>query len=456
MPEDSGMVRQGNQDRSLLLRDGIYYYWRRVPKAVVHLDDRAPFIRQSLKTDDLAKARGQRDILEEADNSLWASMLGEGSKSEGAATAHKLARARAEALGFSYRPASEIAQMPLEDIVQRFAAISRLRTPVAVETAIMGGVERPKVKVSEAFEVYCSEIAAVEIVGKSEEQKKAWKKVKQYAVDVFIEVVGEDLPMEDITRDHAQKMHNHFKKLIAPADGKNKKSASLGKRRMGDMSILYKRYFAHVGVEKVNPFEALTFNQKFKKRRLPFPIEWVRDVIMRPGALAGMNDEARHIVLVCIETGARPIELRYLRADRIRLADKVPHILVEPSFDPDEPHEVKTVSSVRRIPLVGVALEAMKLHPDGFIRYRDAGNALSGAVNSFLRENKLQPTGKETLYGFRHTFEDRMKEARIDDELRKILMGHSIDREQYGSGGSLKLYQEELMKMVYPFNPSIV
>lgn len=35
-------------------------------------------------------------------------------------------------------------------------------------------------------------------------------------------------------------------------------------------------------------------------------------------------------------------------------------------------------------------------------------------------------------------------------------MGHSIDREKYGSGGSLKLYQEELMKIVYPFDPAIV
>lgn len=54
------MVRQENQDRFLLLREGVYYYWRRVPKAVAHLDDRAPFIRQSLKTDDLAKARAAR------------------------------------------------------------------------------------------------------------------------------------------------------------------------------------------------------------------------------------------------------------------------------------------------------------------------------------------------------------------------------------------------------------
>lgn len=451
------MVRAEDRDRFLITRGGIYYYFRRVPKSVAHLDDRAPFARQSLKTDDIAKARPTRDILEEADNALWASLLTDG-KTDAAMAAHKVARARAEALGFSYRPAGEVAQLPLEDLVRRFAAISDLRTPVAVETAVLGGVDRPRVKVTAAFDIYCDEIAAVEIVGKSEEQKKAWRKVKKYAVDAFIKVVGEDLAMDDITREHAKKMHDHFKALIAPTDKKAaKKSASLGKRRLGDMSILYKRYYAHIGVEgRANPFEGLTFNQKFKKRRLPFPIEWVRDVILKPGALAGLNADARHIVLVSIETGARPIELRYLRKDRIKLHDKVPHILVEPSFDPDEPHEVKTVSSVRRIPLVGVALEVMKLHPDGFERYRENGNTLSATVNSFLKENKLQPTGKETLYGFRHTFEDRLKEGRIDDELRKILMGHTIDREQYGSGGSLKLYQEELSKIVYPFDKSIV
>ncbi|KRR21943.1 hypothetical protein CQ13_06260 [Bradyrhizobium retamae] len=451
------MVRQEQQDRFLLLRAGVYYYWRRVPKAVEHLDDRAPVIRISLKTDDLAKARAQRDILEGADSVLWGAMLSEGSATEQALAAYQVSRARAEALGFAYKPAGEVAQLPLEELLRRISSISDPRTPVAVETAVLGGVEQPKVKVSEAFTIYCDEIAAAEIAGKSEEQKKSWKKVKGYAIEAFKKVVGEDLAMVDITRDHAKTFHAHWRKQIVPTDGGKKKSASLGKRRMGDMSILYKRYFAHIGDDtRANPFDGLTFNQKFKKRRIPFPIEWVRDVILSPGKLAGLNEEARDIVFISIETGARPIELRYLRADKIKLRDKVPHIIVEPSFDADEPYEVKTVSSVRRIPLVGVALAAMKKHPDGFPRYREDGNSLSATVNKFLRENNLSPTKKETLYSFRHTFEDRMKEGRIDDELRKILMGHAIDREMYGSGGSLKLYRDELLKIVYPFDKSIV
>lgn len=72
------MVRQRRLDRFLLLRDGLYYYWRRVPRSVEHLDDRAPFIRHSLKTDDLAEARAKRDLLEQADRTFWGALLTDG------------------------------------------------------------------------------------------------------------------------------------------------------------------------------------------------------------------------------------------------------------------------------------------------------------------------------------------------------------------------------------------
>lgn len=102
------MVRQRKQDRFLLLRDGLYYYWRRVPRSVEHLDDRAPFIRQSLKTDDLAEARAKRDLLEQADREYWGALLTDGNTAK-ALAAYQVARARAEALGFTYKPANEVA-----------------------------------------------------------------------------------------------------------------------------------------------------------------------------------------------------------------------------------------------------------------------------------------------------------------------------------------------------------
>ena len=143
-------------------------------KTLVEIDSRAPFVRHSLKTDDLAKARSQRDILEKADNELWAAMLLDGAESMGALETYKAAKLLSEALGFSYRPAGELARQPVEDIVQRVTAIMDTRTPIVVETAVLGGEEVPKIKVSEAFKIYCDEIVADEIAGKSPAQRKQW------------------------------------------------------------------------------------------------------------------------------------------------------------------------------------------------------------------------------------------------------------------------------------------
>ena len=48
---------------------------RRSNFRICDASSRAPFVRHSLKTDDLAKARSRRDILEKADFELWAAML---------------------------------------------------------------------------------------------------------------------------------------------------------------------------------------------------------------------------------------------------------------------------------------------------------------------------------------------------------------------------------------------
>jgi hypothetical protein len=76
-------------------------------------------------------------------------------------------------------------------------------------------------------------------------------------------------------------------------------------------------------------------------------------------------------------------------------------ILVEPRLDPEDPREIKTVSSIRRIPLVGVALEVMKKFPNGFPSYKENENNFSSAAGKYFRENKLFPTKKHVIYSLR-------------------------------------------------------
>ncbi|HKD30242.1 MAG TPA: hypothetical protein VKC66_30540 [Xanthobacteraceae bacterium] len=105
-------------------------------------------MRQSLKTDDLAKARAQRDILVKADNELSAAMSVDGKKSAQTVETYKAAKLLSEVLGFSYRPADELAGRPVEEIVRRVTAIMSNGTPAVVSTAVMRGQQVLKVRIT--------------------------------------------------------------------------------------------------------------------------------------------------------------------------------------------------------------------------------------------------------------------------------------------------------------------
>jgi integrase len=275
-------------------------------------------------------------------------------------------------------------------------------------------------------------------------------------VNNFISLVS-DKAMEDITVEDAQKIHQYWNARIAPKEGRRTASASSGNRDLGNLRVLYSSYFTYNGDrERKNPFDGFSFSTRIKKSRPPIPTEWIRGTILKPGTLATLNEEARGILLIMIETGARPSEICNLEPDAIRVDQTVPHLAIEPRIDPDDPREIKTASSRRLVPLVGVALEAAKRHQSGFPRYRNRENDLSATLNKYLRTNKLFPTKDHKVYSFRHSFEDRMKDGGLEDELRRILMGHTIDRPKYGSGGSLEWRRDELMKIVLPFDPAIV
>jgi integrase len=59
-----------------------------------------------------------------------------------------------------------------------------------------------------------------------------------------------------------------------------------------------------------------------------------------------------------------------------------------------------------------------------------------------MRENGLMETPEHTLYGLRHSFEDRMLDRDVDERIRRDLMGHALDRQRYGKGASLEKLRE--------------
>ena len=132
--------------------------------------------------------------------------------------------------------------------------------------------------------------------------------------------------------------------------------------------------------------------------------------------------------------------------ENIHLDADIPFIQIKGT----DKRQVKTISSVRDIPLVGVSLEAFKRAPNGFPHYRDKGDRLSSALMKAFRSRGLFPTKDHRIYSFRHSFEKRMLEAGLDYGLRCLLMGHKNSRPLYGDGGSMKYRCDELLKIVHP------
>lgn len=151
---------------------------------------------------------------------------------------------------------------------------------------------------------------------------------------------------------------------------------------------------------------ARTRLKELDNSRPPFEASYVQQTLLRGGALAYLNAEARLLIFAMADTGARESELIGLQPDDILLEDNIPHIWIRARGD----HALKTLHSQRKIPLVGSSLYAFSQLPTGFSHYRNA-DTVSTTINKYLRENNLKPTEDHSLYSLRHTFKDRLRDA---------------------------------------------
>ncbi|OHV85911.1 hypothetical protein LCM4579_00690 [Ensifer sp. LCM 4579] len=437
--------------RYLKERSGNWHYVRRVPAHVAFLDDRGT-IQISLKTRSLDVAKLRRDAHERADDLYWQG-LAAGDGAQGAVASYEAARSRARVLGFEYKAAADLAaSAPIEELLRRLDV--SLKGNERDLDAATGQAEEPKLSVTKAMTFYLETIAIGETKGMSENQVRKREEKKKAAAAKFVEIVGHDGPLLDVTRSDAVKYHKWWMERVLGKDGQKKTSGNTANRSFGSMRKLFREYASYLHLELKNPFDGLTFPDRKSQKRVvpPFEVEFIRDRILAVGAHEGLNREALAIMLVLVETGARPSEICNLPPERIHLKANVPYITV----DYQEERVIKTESSTRDIPLMGVALATMRKFPNGFPRYRDKEDTLSATLMKHLRAKKLLPTPAHKVYSFRHSFEKRMLEAGLDYEFRKAALGHTVDREKYGDGGSMAWRLEQLQKIELPFDQRIV
>lgn len=423
-------------------RAGIWYLIRRVPRDVAHLDKR-DIVKVSTGiavADDPRGIRAARAVAK-ADAELQAYWRGlQDGQSAEVRLRFDAAQRRANRLGLSYLPAAELAGEPVTEILDRLRILTdRNRYQEESEVAaVLGGEERPRFKVSDLVAEF-EALQKASLRGKSENQVRKWRNPKLRAATNLLKVTGDKL-IEELTRSDGIAFRKWWMDRIEAEEldinTANKDFGHVSKM-LGTINIAH-----DLGLPPV--FSRLRIEGGADKQRAAFTAEHVQKKILASGALDGLNDEARHIVWLVADSGLRPSEACNLGQDTIHLNAEVPFARVR-----SDGRQMKTAQSERDIPLVGVALEAAKLHPSGFPRYRDKADSLSNLVNKVLENHNLLPTDDHSFYSLRHTFEDRLTAVEAPEKVVAALMGHKWHRPRYGAGPSLAQKQEWLAKIAY-------
>lgn len=403
--------------------------YKRVPARYEAVEPRR-FIWLSLHTDSMTEADRKAGPAWEQLVAGWeAKLAGDTSDAE---QRFEAARELAEARGFRFMRAEKVAELPTDELLARIKAVSTIKGKPDLKeaAALLGGAKEPEITVTRALELYWG-LAREKTIGKSADQLRKWRNPRIKAVQTFVSVVG-DKAISEISGDDMLDFRAWWLDRIEN-EGLTPGSANKDLIHLGDVLKTVNK-MKRLGL--VLPLSDLNFKEGEAEQRPPFSDAWIRDKIMASGALAGLNKDARCILLAMVNTGARPSEIAALTRAQIHLKANVPHISIEPVD-----RQLKSANARRLNPLCGISLEAMRASPDGFARYSDSSASLSATVNKYLRQHGLMETPKHTLYGLRHSFEDRMLATGVDERIRRDLMGHALDRERYGKGASLEHLQ---------------
>jgi len=415
-------------------RRGYWYFVKRVPKPFAIFDPR----RLITISTDIAIADDPRGVkATEAVRQMDADLMrywqdrATGVADSDALRRYNRARADAKRLGWIYRPASELQGGDYDDLVRRleFLRPALSAPPAEAVAAVLGGEERPDIMASQMVDEF-EIIVAAQLAGKSPAQKKRWRIQRDTALETFVAAIGGDKPLKALTRREAVEFRQHFVDRILAEEI----VIGTGNKGIGRVSSMFNAINLSLQLGLPDIFSRVAIAGEEKQQRLAFASDFVRDKFLAEGMFADLNEEARRIIFVVIETGMRLSEVCNLTRETILLDHNIPHVRIRP-----DGRQMKTSPSRRDIPLVGVALEALRLQPDGFPRYRDKADTLSGLVNKALEARKLRPEEGQTLYSLRHTFEDRLTAVEAPEAVIANLMGHKKSRPKYGVGPSLEL-----------------
>ena len=328
-------------------------------------------------------------------------------------------------------PVADAIMQDLTDYAQNFEtkAIDQHKAPVVKDaiTLLRGGEVTDDFTMSMCVERY------LQYKGKAADTK--FRKPVDAALRNWLEV-HEDNPLRTFKRVDALTFINHHKAAGLSAGSIRRRITSLKAAialtaKMTEQDI--KNIFAGVVVE----------DDTVKADRSRLEHDHFQQIANAP------DDEVANLTKLLVNTGMRIGEAAGLKREDIILDANIPHVLVRPNSK----RSVKTKTSVRSIPLVGISLRALQDqlagHNDEFVfpRYNKAEETNTNSSSAAVKKR----FGINTHY-FRHDLITRMRDKGIPYDLQQLIVGHSLPgvTGAYGSTDLLEAKLEALLKIKMP------
>lgn len=424
--------------RYLLNRNGCYFYDRRVPQRLADFDTRQ---RVRLSLDTKCKKTAIKKMVAFNDNleRYWSDL--NKNKETHCQSKYKQLVKEAKLLDFAYISANAILEIPFVELIERvLIAKANIDNQIKVE-AVLGAGEVETIHLSEALKRFWY-YSKPTLLNKNSDQQRKWKNPRIKAVKNFINQVG-DKTINDITNLDLIKFRDWWLERMKTddikADTVNKDFTHL----KGVLDIVSTHEQLDMDIEKI--FKKIHIKEECQGTRNAYSTEFIQEKILNYETLKSLDNEAQNILFICANTGARPIEIVNLVKEDVVLDAPVPYIHIRPR----QGYSLKTRESERRMPLVGLALEAFKVYPNGFSKYHGKSDKLTSTINKWLSKNNLRPTIKHSLYSLRHSFQDRLTAIEIPDRIQCQLMGHKFKRPKYGNGANLEHIRNVITKIAF-------
>jgi site-specific recombinase XerD len=431
------------------LRHNVWYFQRRVPKALTSLYPSQTMIEEPLETGDIRVARQKRDvILGKMQQQLLDIKNSNPEKIRFQKYVDQMSIAKAGGnYGTDYHP------LYWHDVMDPYTAKKEKDQAYndAFSTVLNGQITHKN------YRLTFREVLSKFIIESKAESQHTSGTLDRYTktINMFLSLLNnKEFPLEDIDRELA---------LDFIAQHRRNMSGSTLYGHISRLKTLWEFAYRHAWIRGDNPFDRHMINTtKDRKKKQPFSSEEMSTLIK---IVQQESPSMRLLVWVGLYTGARISELISIKITSIKEENEL--LMVGIALD----HQGKTQAASRSIPIPSRCIELfnfVKIEAESIsskylfhdlVTIRDDGRLAYGVTKAFgvIKKKHITTSSDKGFHSFRVMMATALQQAGVSELIAAYLLGHSrkgltMSYGYYSKGYMPKQLAEAQDKVVLAFD----